>query len=156
MASDVDTVVNGNQSLEEPVSLPSIAALYSHSKDLSEKIVCDENTLVNYNRELEGILERTSILEGAMWLHVCNITDGSGKPLYSNDRQRQAAYESLVALCKTDSPKVPNTFKEYKELFETSVSVKKQIDLLKISVEAMRRVFTLNVAIIRSIGGSVL
>jgi len=141
--------------LKDPIpSIPSIAALYSHAVDVSEKIVCDESTILNFTKLEEELDSKLTVLEGKIWLHVCDKKDSSGKPMYTNDKQRQSAYDDCIALCKTDSKDIPGCYAQYKGLFEEKQKLTEQIKMLKISVSALHRAFTLNVAVIRSMGVS--
>lgn len=141
--------------LKDPIpSIPSLAALYTHAVDVSERIVCDESNKLNFSRLLEELDSKLAVIEGKMWLHICDKKDSSGKPIYTNDKQRQSAYDDFVALCKTDSKEVPESCSSYHLIFEEKQKLSDQIEMLKISISALHRAFTLNVGVIRSMGVS--
>lgn len=142
-----------SENIEMPkfFGIPTLAELYSHSREMSEKLVCDESTIIEHRSRLEALNCKISLIEGNMWVEIGKRKDASGKPLYTNESQRNVAYENLKAVSKTDS--ASEEYKEYKTLWEEVEILRSQIGLLTVSIDALRRTFSLNIAVIRAMSG---
>lgn len=122
----------------------SIEGLFERGRELNEKIVLDETSVHNLGVELDQGKEKLAVLEGLMWLYICEKRDATQKPMYANEQARKAAHAEFITQCRDGDPKTtPEEFKEYAPLVLRVRELEHECAMHHISASAMRRFFSL-------------
>lgn len=104
--------------------------LIDRANELPEKIRTSEQRILALNRKLEAKSEERKMIELRTFAFVCNEKDPDGKPLYTNEKLREAAQKGLLA---------ENS--EYELIDAAEQEIREQVSLEKIELNFLLNSF---------------